>query len=71
MSTLNTSVWKVNNFNIIHKWLKENKCQHYTQVVKRIKKCQNYTQVVKRIKKCQYYTQVVKRLKMSILYTSG
>jgi len=32
MSTLYTSGLKVKNVNVIHKWLKIYKCQHYTQV---------------------------------------
>ena len=37
MSTLYTRGSKVNNVNIMHKLLKGLRCQHYTQVAKRLK----------------------------------
>jgi len=37
MSTLCTSGQKVKNVTAMHKWLKGWTCQHYTQVVKRLK----------------------------------
>jgi hypothetical protein len=43
MSTLYTRGSKVKNVNIIHKWVKGKKYQHYKQVVKRLKMSILYT----------------------------
>ena len=43
MSILCTSDQKIKNVNIIHMWLKYQKCQHYAQGVKRLKMSTLYT----------------------------
>ena len=37
MTTLYPSGYKVKNVNIMHKWVRGEQSQHYSQVVKRIK----------------------------------
>ena len=56
-SIFHTTGEKIKNINCIHKWLKDLNCQHYTQVVKRLK--------------YQTYTSAAKRLNISTLCISG
>jgi hypothetical protein len=67
MLTLFTRGLNVNNVNIINKWVKVLKCQHYSQVGKRLEISIFYISD----QKFKIFNIMHKWLNMSTLYTSG